>query len=148
MQTLRHCRYLASPAPYGRRFQQNVCAISSSLRHRRISEHWLCSNQKSRAMVAIVADAEAHDANFEGSLLNTTSIIPGGHLMKLQYRITLLMAAVLAFATVHADNQTGHITRVSYATTGVLIMLDTGPPASCSATPFGWMMIAAPYTAM
>jgi hypothetical protein len=68
--------------------------------------------------------------------------------MKLQYRLTLLIAAVLAFATVHADSQTGHITRVSYTTAGVLIMLDTGPPASCSATPYGWMMIAAPYTAM
>jgi hypothetical protein len=68
--------------------------------------------------------------------------------MKLQYRRTLLIAAVLAFSTVNADSQTGHITRVSYITSGVLIMLDVGPPTNCSGTPYGWMMIAAPYTAM
>jgi hypothetical protein len=68
--------------------------------------------------------------------------------MKLQYRLTLLIAAVLAFSTVHADAQTGHITRVSYTTAGVLIMMDTGPPTNCSATPYGWMMIAPQYTPM
>jgi hypothetical protein len=70
--------------------------------------------------------------------------------MKNQFRLTLLAAAALAFSTARAadSNQTGHITRVSYITSGVLIMLDTGPPTNCSATPYGWMMIAAPYTAM
>jgi hypothetical protein len=68
--------------------------------------------------------------------------------MKLRKRLTLLIAGILGFATAHADVQSGHISRVAYTTVGVLIMLDTGPPASCSATPYGWMMIAAPYTAM
>jgi hypothetical protein len=68
--------------------------------------------------------------------------------MKRKYRLALLIAGSLAFATVHADVQNGHISRVAYVTAGVLIMLDTGPPSSCAATPYGWMMISAPYTAM
>ena len=27
-------------------------------------------------------------------------------------------------------------------------MMDTGPPTNCSATPYGWMMIAPQYTPM
>ena len=62
----------------------------------------------------------------------------------------LLSICILgAFSAQAGDsNQTGHITRVSYATTGVLIMLDVGPPTNFSATPYGWMMIAPQYTAM
>jgi hypothetical protein len=61
------------------------------------------------------------------------------------------MLAVTAFMVnvAHAQTyQSGHITRVSYATNGVLIMLDAGPPTNCSGTPFGWMMMAPQYTAM
>jgi hypothetical protein len=67
-----------------------------------------------------------------------------------KYLRALLATSVLAASSAQAadGNQTGHITRVSYATTGVLIMLDVGPPTNCTATPYGWMMIAAPYTAV
>jgi hypothetical protein len=57
----------------------------------------------------------------------------------------MLMTSI---ARAGAGYQSGHITRVSYAAGGVLIMLDTGPPTNCSGTPYGWMMIASQYTAM
>jgi hypothetical protein len=62
----------------------------------------------------------------------------------------LLALSALTLSTAHAGatSESGHITRVSYTTTGVLIMLDAGPPTNCSATPYGWMMIAPQYTAM
>jgi hypothetical protein len=62
----------------------------------------------------------------------------------------LLAAGMLMTSIAHAGAtyQSGHITRVAYATNGVLIMLDAGPPTNCSATPYGWMMMAPQYTAM
>jgi len=38
--------------------------------------------------------------------------------------------------------QTGHISRVAFFPGGVLIMLDSGPPANCAGTSYGWMMIS------
>lgn len=60
------------------------------------------------------------------------------------YRAGLLAVAAGLMATnAYADAITGHITRVTYVTDHLMIMLDSGPPANCSATPFGWMMVAA-----
>jgi hypothetical protein len=67
-----------------------------------------------------------------------------------KYLPALLAASMVACSSAQAADtyQSGHITRVSYTTAGVLIMLDTGPPTNCSATPYGWMMIATPYAAI
>jgi hypothetical protein len=59
-----------------------------------------------------------------------------------------MYALMLNPAHAGAGYQSGHISRVSYTTGGVLIMMDSGPPTNCSATPFGWMMIAPQYTAL
>jgi len=71
-------------------------------------------------------------------------------LSRSKYLPILLAASFLAASSAQAADtyQSGHITRVSYTTAGVLIMLDAGPPTNCSATPYGWMMIAPQYTAM
>jgi hypothetical protein len=61
-----------------------------------------------------------------------------------RYRAGLVAVAAGLMATnAYAGNITGHITRVTYVTDHLMIMLDSGPPADCSATPFGWMMVAA-----
>jgi hypothetical protein len=70
------------------------------------------------------------------------------HLTKAKNLAALLAACVLAASAARADSQTGHITRVTYVGSTLMIMLDTGPPTSCSATPFGWMMVPASYTPM
>jgi hypothetical protein len=68
--------------------------------------------------------------------------------VKFPFRLSVLVAAALSFATAHADSQTGHITRVTYYANTVMIMMDVGPPTNCSSTPAGWMMIPASYTPM
>jgi hypothetical protein len=47
-----------------------------------------------------------------------------------------------------SGNQTGHIVSITTAPTGLLLMLDAGPPGLCSGTPFGWMSIAPSNSAM
>jgi len=70
------------------------------------------------------------------------------YLSRSKYLLALLVACVLAASAARADSQTGHITRVTYVGSTLMIMLDTGPPTSCSATPFGWMMVPASFTSM
>lgn len=48
----------------------------------------------------------------------------------------------------YANYEVGHITRVSYTTYGVLIMMDGGLPDNCAGTPDGWMLVGSSYTGM
>gem|GEM_PF-2218123 len=68
---------------------------------------------------------------------------------------TIALSAVFslfaAFAPLPVDAQAsnyeiGHITRVSYLPTGVLIMMDGTLPTNCAGTGYGWMMIASSNT--
>lgn len=64
--------------------------------------------------------------------------------------LLVLGSAVLSAGPGYAatGNQTGHITRVSYVTTGILIMIDNPLPTNCTGTPFGWMQIGSSSNAM
>jgi hypothetical protein len=110
---------------------------------------WYCSKAK---ICAIPLGAERFDklpstlVNGTHSMKSTPACSPRP--LRLRYLFSLLATSMLVASSAQADAVTAHITRVSYITTGVLIMLDTGPPTNCSGTPSGWMMIAAPYTAM
>ena len=37
--------------------------------------------------------------------------------------------------------QTGNMTNLTATSDGLMIMLDAGPPTTCAATPYGWMLI-------
>ena len=65
----------------------------------------------------------------------------------------LLILVLSAFAVprdvyAYANYEVGHITRVSYTTYGVLIMMDGGLPDNCAGTPDGWMLVGSSYTGM
>ena len=64
--------------------------------------------------------------------------------------VGVLCIALTPAQTAYAyDNyQVGHINRVSFVSTGVLIMLDSGTPANCAGTPYGWMIVSSSSTPM
>lgn len=49
---------------------------------------------------------------------------------------------VIRTAYAYDNYQTGHISRVAFSATSVLIMLDSGTPANCAGSAYGWMMIS------
>jgi hypothetical protein len=51
-------------------------------------------------------------------------------------------------AYAYENYQVGHITRVSYVTSGILIMIDNAVPTNCTGTPYGWLMISSSSTSM
>jgi hypothetical protein len=50
---------------------------------------------------------------------------------------------VIRPAHAQANYVYGHINRVSFVPSAVLIMLDNGIPTNCAGTPAGWLMITA-----
>src|SRR6185437_903563 len=68
-------------------------------------------------------------------------------------RVTLALWCALAMlpmpraqAQAYSTYAAGHITRVSFATTGVMIMLDVGVPANCTGVAYGWLMVSSAST--
>lgn len=62
--------------------------------------------------------------------------------------VPAIALALVQPARAYANYQSGHISRVSFVSTGVLIWLDTGTPTNCTNTPYGWMMISSSSTPM
>lgn len=44
--------------------------------------------------------------------------------------------------------QNGRISNVTFSSSSILIMLDTGLPDNCAGSPYGWMVIPQEYKAM
>src|SRR5262245_15244875 len=44
--------------------------------------------------------------------------------------------------------QSGRISNVTFGTTSILIMLDTGLPDNCAGSPYGWMVVPDTYKSM
>jgi len=68
-------------------------------------------------------------------------------------RVTLALWCALAMlpmpraqAQAYSTYAVGHITRVSFATNGVIIMLDVGVPANCTGVAYGWLVVSSAST--
>lgn len=59
-----------------------------------------------------------------------------------------LAAPPAARAQAYSTWVVGHITRVSFGTGAVLIMVDNGPPANCAGVAYGWLAVSQSSTVM
>ena len=62
--------------------------------------------------------------------------------------MSISLASLPAHAQAQPNYESGHITRVSYVQTGVLIMMDGTLATNCAGTPDGWLMIGSSNTGM
>lgn len=70
--------------------------------------------------------------------------------MKARRLVGFLMSAFILLGTqnARADYLAGHIIDQTFISDGVLIRLDTGTPAVCTGTPYGWMLVKNQNSAM
>src|SRR5262245_6822135 len=72
-------------------------------------------------------------------------------MFKKTLKLCASLAAVLCMtghAHAAATYQSGHISNVTFSSTSVLIMLDTGLPDNCVGSPYGWMVVPDSYKSM